>query len=55
MRIPTEHFASIPVYTLTPSSLSPQEEEARSLLSRLQVPELPNFSSGQHRAAPVVV
>ncbi|XP_037085100.1 uncharacterized protein LOC119105723 isoform X4 [Pollicipes pollicipes] len=46
MRIPTEHFASIPVYTLTPSSLSPQEEEARSLLSRLQVPEMPSFTTG---------
>ncbi|KAF0295384.1 Protein spire [Amphibalanus amphitrite] len=52
MRIPTEHFASIPVYTLTPSSLSPQEEEARSLLSRLQVPELPNFTSSGSGGSP---
>lgn len=40
MRIPTEHFAHVPVVALSPSLLSPDDESfPRSLVSKLFVPE----------------
>lgn len=40
MRIPTEHFAHVPVMALSPSLLSPDEESfPKSLMSKLLVPE----------------
>ena len=57
MRIPLEHFSAIPVFALSPSSVSPEAEEggttatsssssiASSMMSRLGVPDLGLFSS----------
>ncbi|XP_075211533.1 spire type actin nucleation factor isoform X2 [Lycorma delicatula] len=40
MRIPTEHFAHVPVVALSPSLLSPDDDSfPRSLVSKLLVPE----------------
>ncbi|XP_013411067.1 protein spire homolog 1 isoform X1 [Lingula anatina] len=41
MRIPTEHFEHIPVYTLSPSSSSPEEKEEQFTTSTYSLPPSP--------------
>ncbi|KPJ07133.1 Protein spire [Papilio machaon] len=57
MRIPTEHFAHVPVVLLSPSLLPSPEDEApsfpRSLVSRLVSPEHHDNSVGSAPSSPV--
>ncbi|XP_039279947.1 protein spire isoform X2 [Nilaparvata lugens] len=53
MRIPTEHFAHVPVVALSPSLISPDEDNfPKSLMSKLMVPELSRSGVGSAPASP---
>lgn len=51
MRIPTEHFARIPVYTLSPSPTSSSDEDS-SPRSSWRMPELPTLMPNSAGSAP---
>lgn len=60
MRIPTEHFAHVPVVLLSPSLLPSPEEEAqssfpRSLMSRLVAPDAVDNTVGSAPSSPSAV
>lgn len=53
MRIPTEHFAHVPVVALSPSLISPDEDNfPKSLMSKLMVPEQLRVGVGSAPASP---
>jgi spire-like protein len=52
MHIPTEHFASVPVYTLTPTSASGSDDDSPSRPFWQQLSEFPGFSTKTVGSAP---